>query len=129
MKKLEFNVEIAGESDKGALAEIAKQIEATLAEDTTVEKPAAVPIMSSRGAVEVAAVIGVALSVAVDIDKGLKAIEAMIARFRKLFAKSDKKFEQVLAGLGPGSIMINVDGVLVPLNKLTEDHLAWLRSQ
>ena len=129
MQKLEFNVEITGESDKGTLDDIAEQIKAALADDTAVENPFAVPIMGSRGAAEVVAVVAVTLSVVVDIDKGLKAIEGMIARFQKLFVKSDKKSEQVLAGLDPSNVMINVDGVLVPLNKLTEDHLAWLRSQ
>jgi len=129
VQKLEFNIEIAAESDPHALAEIADQIKAALADDAGVESPAAVPIMGSRGVVEIASVIAVALSVVVDIDKGLKAVEGMIARFQKLFAKSEKKSEQILAGLDASNIMISVDGVLVPLNKLTEDHLTWLRSQ
>jgi len=128
MRKLEFNVEIAGEADDDVLAEITKQIEAALAEDAYLQDTAVVPIKGSRGIAEVAAVIAVALSVAVDIDKGLKAVEGMITRFQKLFAKSEKKSEQVLAGLDPSNILINVDGSLVPMNRLTEDHLEWLRS-
>ena len=128
MKNLEINIEIEGQAQDGDLAEIAAQIKTALAEDDAVENPAAVPIKGSRGVAEVAAVIAVILPVVIDIDKGLKAVEGLIGRFRKLFAKSEKKSEQILAGLDPSNFLINVDGTLVPLNKLTEEHLAWLRS-
>lgn len=129
MPKLEFNVDISGESDNAALAEAAEQIKDALAEQTNFENPAAVPIKGSRGVAEVAAVIAVALTVVVDIDKGLEAIESIFARFKTVLANSDKKSEQILAGLTPSDIWVNVDGTLVPLNKLTDEHLAWLRSQ
>jgi hypothetical protein len=129
MQTLEFNVSLAEASDKAELAEIADHIRAALAEEADITDPAAVPVRSGRGMAEVVAIVAVALTVASDIDKGLKAVESMIARFQKLFAGSKKKSEQILAGLDASSILINVDGVLVPLDKLTEEHLKWLRSQ
>ena len=128
MPRLDFNVNFAKTSDKQELAEIAEHIRAALAEEDGVTEPAAVPIRAGRGMAEAVALVAVALTVASDIDKGLKAVEAMIDRFRKLFAGSQKKSEQILAGLDKSSILIDVDGVLVPLNKLTEEHLEWLRN-
>ena len=129
MATLEFNIEIDEQAGKEDYSEIAERVKAAPADDSSVENPAAVPIAASRGIGEAAAIIAVALTIVVDVDNGLKAIEGLITRFKNLFAKSDKKSEQILAGLDASQIMINVDGVLVPLNKLNEQHLEWLKSQ
>ncbi len=129
MKRLEFKLEFAGEADKETIAEVTELIDAALSESITINSSAAVPVGGSRGVAEIATVIAVALSVAVDIEKGLEALEGIFAKFQKLFSEPQKKSEQILAGLKPSDILISVDGILVPMNRLTEENLAWLRNQ
>lgn len=126
MTELEFNIAIDGDADPAALRAAADRVCESLAEEAAIQSPVAAPIAGARSLGAVAMAIGVTVSVVLDVTKGIDAILATIEKLRKSAKGSDSGSDGILAKIDPARVLIDVDGIMVPLTKLTAEHLKAL---
>jgi hypothetical protein len=126
MSDLDFNIEIEGITDPEALRHAADQVRDALAALPELEAPVAAPIAGARTLGVAIAAIAVTVKIVVDVTKGIDAITATIEKLRKLGTPAKGESESVLARIDPARILIDVDGIMVPLTKLTAAHLKTL---
>lgn len=122
MTVIRFNIPLDDDLNEDEAKALAASLQAEFRKEAALEQAETASLGEGRSAASVAAAVAVALPLIMD---GVKTIDALIGVFEKIkkLKSGPKKTAEVFANIKPEKILIDVDGVLVPLPKLTEEHL------
>ncbi len=125
MTVIRFNIPLEDELEKSQAEAFAATLRAELRKEDALEQAETAALGEGRAVASIVAAVAVALPLIMD---GTKTIDALLGVLEKLkkYKSPSKKTAEIFAGIEPDKILIDVDGVLVPLTKLTEEHLKRL---
>ena len=128
MTVLRFNLHVDGQFDACVLAQAADVLKEELSKQPEIGESLVQPLGVGRSGAGLVCAIALAITLITDGAKGIEAILKVIERLRKLRSTSNET-AKVFSRVKARDLLVDVDGVLVPLPELTEAHLKAIREQ
>ena len=125
MTVIRFSIPLDNDVERDQAEAFASILQEEMRKEEALEQTEAAALGEGRSAAGIAAAVAVALPLILD---GTKTIDALLGVWEKLkkLKSPPKKTAEIFANIEPEKILIDVDGVLVPLTKLTESHIKSL---